>query len=135
MKRLAKPLIGLLLLSSLVAIADQLVIKPQNQGDVIYVSGGVGSDEKEAMDAARPEYNVHLLFAQGRGEYLSNVKVSISDANNHAILDTIADGPMLFVNLTPGSYSVRADLDGRVLQKKLNVTGKKSADITFLWAE
>jgi hypothetical protein len=102
---------------------------------VTYVSGGVGSDEKEAMDAARPEYNVHLLFAQGRGEYLSNVKVSVSDANNHAILDTIADGPMLFVNLRPGSYIIRADLDGRVLQKKLNVTSKKSAAVTFLWAE
>lgn len=133
MKRLTKFFLAVLLSVSLPAWAEQSVIQPQTQGDVTYVSGGVGADEKDAMEMMRRDYNLHLLFVQGRGEYLSGVKVQIVDAGGHILLDVLSDGPMVFVNLKPGRYTVSAEVDGRVFDKKVNVGGKKLGDVTFLW--
>ncbi len=133
MKRLINILISLLLLFSFVANAEHQGVKPQSQGDVTFVSGGVGSDEKDAMEAVRTEYNLHLLFAEGRGEYLSGVNVAIADSSNHIILETLSDGPMFFANLKPGRYTVSAEVNGRDFHKKINVGGKKATNLTFLW--
>ncbi|MEQ1485672.1 carboxypeptidase regulatory-like domain-containing protein [Methyloglobulus sp.] len=102
MKRLQLTLILSCILFSFQAIAESLV-KPQTQGDVTFVSGGVGGDERSAMQAIRTDYNLSLLFSvQGSGEYLSDVKVSITDSKGNTFLETVADGPMLLASLKPG---------------------------------
>lgn len=135
MKRLTKFFLAVMLSVGLPAWAGESVIQPQTQGEVTYVSGGVGADEKDTMESMRRDYNLHLLFAQGRGEYLSGVKVQIVDAGGHILVDALSDGPMVFVNLKPGRYTVSAEVDGRVLDKKVNVGGKKLGDVNFVWPE
>jgi len=72
------------------AYGDAIGIKPQTQGDVTFVSGGVGEDEHKALRAIQGQYNLHLTFAvKGSGEYASGVKVKIEDAKGHTFLDTI----------------------------------------------
>ena len=42
------------------------------------MSGGVGEDERTALDALSNQFNLRLLFAmQGSVEYLSSVQVNI----------------------------------------------------------
>ena len=134
MKRLTRLLILVGILSPFSVLAEEYGLKPQTQGDVSFVSGGVGQYEADAMQSVRGDYNLHLLFAlQGTGEYLSNVKVNITDAKGNSYLDVLADGPMLFVQLKPGRYTVYADLDGRISHKKVNITGRKPVSLSFLW--
>ena len=52
---------GLLAATPLMAQAQTT---PQTQGDVTYISGGVGDEWQQSMDEKRAEYNLHLLFAQ-----------------------------------------------------------------------
>ena len=71
---------------------------------------------------------------QGTGEYLSDVKVSITDSRGNVFLETVADGPKLFANLKSGHYIVTANQDGRVVQKKATV-GNRRTSLSFTWAE
>lgn len=136
MKRLILALISLCMLFGLSAMAEDALIKPQSQGGVAFVSGGVGSDEWEAMQAARADYNLSLLFAvQGTGEYLSNVKVSIADSKGNIFLETVAEGPLFFARLNPGRYMVSADVDGHVSKKKVTIAGKKPVSLSFVWPQ
>jgi hypothetical protein len=135
MKPLNLALITLCMLFSFAVMAQESLLKPQTQGDVTFVSGGVGGDEWDAMQAVRAEYNLRMLFTvQGTGEYLSNVTVKITDAKGNVYLETVAEGPLCFVKLNPGRYTITADLDGKSFQKKVTV-GKKPVSLSFVWPQ
>lgn len=135
MKRLQLSLVLSCILFSFQVAADS-VLKPQTQGEVTFVSGGVGGDERNAMQALRADYNLSLLFSvQGSGEYLSEVKVSITDKNGNTFLDTVSDGPMLLASLKPGHYTVTAEVDGQVAHKKATVVGNKRTSLSFIWPQ
>jgi len=135
MKRLYLALILPCILLSLPAVAEQFMIQPQTQGEVTFVSGGVGFDERNEMQAIRADYNLHLLFSiTGTGEYLSDVQVLIRDAKGNVYLEAVSDGPMLFARLSPGRYLVTADHDGQLIQKWATV-GKQRASLYFRWPE
>jgi hypothetical protein len=135
MKRLQLSLVLSCILFSFQVAADS-VLKPQTQGEVTFVSGGVGGDERNAMQALRADYNLSLLFSvQGSGEYLSEVKVSITDKNGNTFLDTVSDGPMLLASLKPGHYTVTAEVDGQVAHKKATVVANKRTSLSFIWPQ
>jgi hypothetical protein len=136
MKQLNTSLIALFLLLSLTAFAEESPIHPQTQGDVSFISGGIGGDEWNALQAAKADYNLRLLFTvQGTGEYLSNVKVSIADAKGNPAVEADADGPLFFAKLKPGRYTVNADLDGKTFQKKVTIGNKKPVSLSFVWPQ
>jgi hypothetical protein len=135
MKQLQLALILPCILLSFQAVADTM-IKPQTQGEVTFVSGGIGGDERNAMQTIRADYNLSLLFSvQGTGEYLSNVKVNITDSSGNTLLETVSDGPMLLASLKPGRYTVTADLDGQVAHKKATIVGNKRTSLSFIWPQ
>ena len=135
MKKCRLALIHTLILFSLQATAES-ILKPQTQGDVTFVSGGVGVDERNEMQAIRAEYNLSVLFSvQSTGEYLSGVKVSIVDSKGNLLLETVSDGPMLLAKLKPGRYNINAELEGQIAQKKANVEGNKRTSISFIWPQ
>lgn len=116
------------------SFAEESPIKPQKQGEVTFISGGVGSDEQAAIQAVRGDYNLNLLFsAKGTGEYLSDAKVNIADSTGNPVLDTVAEGPMLLAKLKPGNYTVTAELDGKVSHKKAKIGNKGRSALSFIW--
>lgn len=134
MKRVRRAIVFPWLFLSFLAFAEAPLIKPQTQGEVSFVSGGVGGDERAAMQAMRADYNLSLLFSvAGTGEYLSDVKVSIKDANGNNFLDTVSDGPMLFARLKAGRYLVSADNNGQVIHKTATVKGRRLTSLAFVW--
>lgn len=136
MKQFNSTLITLFLLLSLTAFAEESPINPQTQGDVSFISGGVGGDEWDALQAAKADYNLRLLFTvQGTGEYLSNVNVSLTDAKGNTTLEAVAEGPLFFAKLKPGRYTVNAALDGKTFQKKVTIGNKKPVSLTFVWPQ
>jgi hypothetical protein len=131
MKRIT---IVLALLCAQVAFGQQPAIKEQIQGDVVFVSGGVGGDEQQAMQAMRGDYNVYMLFSvKGTGKYVSDVVVRIDDANGNSLMESMSEGPMLFARLKPGRYNVIANRDGQIQQKTAAVTGNRKVSLFFTW--
>jgi len=121
-------------LLSFLVYAQQPSIKPQIQGEVSFVSGGIGADERDALQLMRADYNLHLLFSmRDTGEYLSDIKVIIADATGNDLLETVAEGPMIFARLKPGRYSISAHRNGHLINKTVNISNKRSASLSFTW--
>lgn len=72
-----------------------------------YMTGGVGSGEREKMQSLAGEYNLKLSFAETSGMYISDVRLSIA-RDGRQIVQTITNGPWFYIKLPPGVYSVEA---------------------------
>ena len=130
MMRLHTTLMIICILIGLPAFADELLIKPQTQGGVEFVTGGVDLEEYKAMRAIQSNYNLHLLFAvKGTGEYVSDVKVKITNSNGKTALDTVSKGAYLYAKLPPGHYNLVADRDGHVLKETILVPKKHGVSV------
>ncbi len=89
--------------------------REQHRGAVTWISGGIGKDAADAMRAVASRYNVRLVLAVARkpsAAFLGAVPVRISDAKKRVVLDIKTDGPLLFLKLPPGRYTVRAEVGG-----------------------
>jgi len=103
-------------------------------GSVSYITGGVGLDESDAIKAAEKDFTLSLLFAQSkRGEFVSDVKVSIKDKAGNTVFEAVSDGPMLLARLPAGAYAVSADYEGTTLVRKVSVGAKGIARAGFVW--
>jgi len=136
MKPLYLALILPCLLLSLPSLAEESAIQPQTQGDVTFVTGGVGIDERNELDATRANYNLSLLFSvQGSGNYLSDVNIRITDLKGNVFLETVSNGPKLFAKLPSGRYIVTVDLNGETYHKTVSVRGKQNTSLSFTWSQ
>lgn len=99
-----------------------------------YVSGGVGYDERERMEAVKSQYNLRLLFAlSGTGSYLSGVKVRLQDSRGASLIDTTANGPWFFAQLPPGAYVLSLDHEGQVQQRNLRIGPQGAVVENIYW--
>ncbi|MBM3115506.1 hypothetical protein [Jeongeupia naejangsanensis] len=105
----------------------------QTQGNVSYVSGGVGDEEVAALRAVQGSYNLHLLFVGSNGHYLSGTRVVVKNAKSEAVLDAESTGPYFYAKLPAGRYSVSASNDGQTQTRSLQLGTKGGKQTTFRW--
>lgn len=107
----------------------------QRQGDVPYLTGGVGLDEREAMEAKAAEegMNLKVELTQRGGAFVSDVPIRITGADGSVRLEITTEGPWLFARLPAGEYRVRAELRGAVQEEPVTVpeTGRASLIFAF----
>ena len=116
--------------------ADSALPPVQKSGAVQYLSGGIGLDESTAIKSASRHWPLSLVFsvqAAGKAEFASDVKLEIRDAKGVLVLDATASGPFLLARLAPGSYSLRATLAGKTLERKVQVKAGSSARVELVW--
>ena len=109
---------------------------PKVQGDVTYLTGGVGSDESAAMRKAEAQYPLSLEFvehARPRDEYLAAIDVTITGPHGGTELKAQSDGPFLLAQLPAGRYTVRAEHDGVAKTRHVSVAGDKPQRLVFEW--
>lgn len=113
-----------------------LSIEKKEHRGIPYMSGGIGIDEREAFAAMGKDYSLKLMFALKSKEYLSDVRVEISDGIGKKVLDAVAEGPWFFTNLPPGKYTVTVTMMGKAQQNGVNIgEGKKQTTLRFYWNE
>lgn len=108
----------------------------KTQNGVTYLSGGVGLDEAQAVESAAADYSLMLTFAiQKSGDYLAYVNVKIADKSGKTVLDTVADGPMLLVQLPPGQYKISAVSSDRQVTKTVQISANSRTKETLYWPD
>jgi hypothetical protein len=112
------------LLSLFVLIIGIATAAAQN---VKFVSGGVSDDSVERMAALGKEFNFKLLFAARDGHYLADIAVTINDAANRKVLDTVSEGPFLFAQLAPGKYAISATYAGVTQTRSSTIAARAAA--------
>ena len=102
-------------------------------GDLPYVSGGIGEEELAVLRLVRNDYNLHLLFADKAGTYLSGIDASIVDANGKTVLTVKDAGPFLYVRLPAGRYRIEASYAERMQRQDVELGGTAVRDKIFRW--
>lgn len=120
-------------LPGLAVARDLLLPEPRTVGNIVYRSGGIGEDERTALRALSADYNLRLSFiAEGRGAYLSGVRVRIENQEGKPMLNAQADGPWFFARLPAGRYRIAATLAGDTVSRDVDVT-KGTAELVLRW--
>ena len=105
----------------------------QSAGGISYITGGVGLDSIDRLTSLSSNFNLKLVFALRSGEYLSEVKVAISDMGGRTLLDTTTDGPWLLTKLPAGNYRIAATFGGNTEKRNISV-GAGLRTVDFRWA-
>ena len=111
--------------------AEPLQIQ-QYQG-IPYVSGGVGDEEQQALEAMKARFNLKLVFAGSSGEYLADIAVRIQDQQGNTVFQANANGPWFYVSLPAGTYTVQASGFGKSLERKIELSSGKLREVIFRW--
>lgn len=99
-----------------------------------YMSGGIGSGEREAMEERAKGYNVKLVFAARDGSFISAVSIEIVTVKGAEVVSLTTDGPWFYIQLPQGSYSVKAGFKGETKEiKVLRVAREKRVQQSLIW--
>lgn len=127
--RAIRPLLPIALLATLLAAATPgaATVSGTTPVGIAWITGGVGSSEKDELRAQRGHYSFWLTTAALRsGAHLGGARVRIRDLDrNRLVLEQVMDGPWLFAALPAGRYEVEAILlmdNGRLLIERGTTT-------------
>jgi len=119
--------------------ADSMVLPAEDtQGNVRYVSGGVGEQSAAAFKQAAAKYPLELLFAQKASPndvYLASVKVTVRDRAGKVVLEAVSEGPYLLATMPAGKYQIEADNEGVVKRQVVEIVSGKHRKVVFVWGE
>jgi hypothetical protein len=109
-----------------------ITIEKGHVGNVTYETGGVGLEERAAMQKSIKDYNVRLVFANTKGWYLSSIPVQIKGTDEKVLLNKESNGPWFWVSLPQGSYEIVASRGNKQEVHKIDVS-KAPQNIEFTW--
>ncbi|CAN7288413.1 carboxypeptidase regulatory-like domain-containing protein [Pseudomonas brassicacearum] len=108
-------------------------VQPMQQNGITYLSGGIGEDEARAIGQAQG-YNLHMTFAVGpENKYIPDVEVVIQNASGQTLLTLTEAGPLVYVQLPPGKYSVVATRKGEARRDTAEIGSGVARNLVFHW--
>lgn len=108
----------------------------QMQGDIAYISGGIGEDEAKAMKAESKNWPLLIEFSEysiSQDLWVAQVYLKILDSKGKTILETTVDGPMFLGRLPPGNYELFATYEGETKSTKIQIVNGKSLRVSMNW--
>ncbi|HLI21509.1 MAG TPA: hypothetical protein VKV32_10355 [Stellaceae bacterium] len=108
-------------------------LQAQQQGNITFVSGGAGDEDRDALKQVESQYNLRLLFAARNGDFLANIGVTLADARGRTLLDTVSDGPIFYAHVPPGRYRVTVSNQGQAQTRDVNMGASGAASLDFYW--
>ncbi len=103
----------------------------QSQGDITFLSGGVGHDEAEALRRRQGHWPLSLSFFGPTSDYLADVHVRIVDSTGNEVMAAASHGPYMLVALHPGSYVVYARYKDEEEKRPVKVAKKGHERVPF----
>ncbi|MET0777059.1 MAG: carboxypeptidase regulatory-like domain-containing protein [Pseudomonas mandelii] len=108
-------------------------IQRQEQNGITYLSGGIGEDEAKAIQQATG-YNLHMTFSIGpEGKYVPDVELVIQSAQGQSVLTLSQAGPLVYVQLPAGKYTVVATRNGEEKRDTTDVDSAGVRNLVFNW--
>lgn len=122
----------LLIVGSLLSLTSY-GLEVQESGNVRWVTGGVGQQERQQIQTMAKDFNLSLLFSSTEGHFFGSAKVLITDSANNTVMDSQAKGPYFFVELPEGDYQVAATLFEQTQTKSLSMPATGRREMAFRW--
>jgi hypothetical protein len=102
----------------------------QTESGIAYLSGGVGSDERQRMEELAAGFNLRVEMADPEGKFQGGGHVRIRDAAGKTVLDTTTNGPLLYAKLPPGRYTIVVG-DGPEKTRSVEVGASGRTDVVI----
>lgn len=112
----------------------QAPLAVQEQQGISFVSGGVGKEERDQLQAMQGQFNLKLVFAIDAGNFLAGINVRIMDQQGNVLVETQTDGPILMANLPAGTYTVAAEDMNNRKEQTVTVGDQGLKEVTFTWS-
>jgi hypothetical protein len=112
------------------AFADLL---PVQQGAVTYISGGIGADEIEIMKSSIGAYNLLVSNSEKDGSFTAGIDITIRDGHGRVVLNAKDTGPLLYVKLPLGDYTLDALYHGVENVRDVTIGPKRPNEANFIW--
>lgn len=97
---------------------------------VLYVSGGVGTEDVARMQELAPRFNVTIRFQdKATGASLSDIIVVVLNEKNERLLRLVTEGPLLYMKMQPGRYVLAMAYQDSV-QKRTVTVGRAPQSMT-----
>ena len=111
-------------------------IEIHEQQGVRYVTGGLTEEENEAMGKFASRFPMHMVFtAKGQDEPIRDVDVTVRDLQGSVVLQVKSEGPLLFVDVIGGRYTVEAEYDGEKQSQTKDMTGRRYLRLRYIFKE
>ena len=110
--------------------------KSQKQGELIYISGGVGEEESKAIREDAKNWPLVIDFSQyleNRDAWISQVYLRILDAKGNSIFEVNTDGPLLLLKMSSGDYVLMATYGGITKTEKIQIIDGKTLRVSVNW--
>jgi hypothetical protein len=105
-----------------------------HHGNISYLSGGIGEDEKEQMELAQHNFNLRIINADKMGHFSGDTHIIIRDIHHAVLLDTTS-GPMFYASLPSGRYRVEGISGEQHKEQNVTIATEKTTHIRFMWPE
>ena len=137
LKTIISALLALLLMLAVpVCMAQATIPDSQNYEGIQYITGGIGSEESGAIIELGKKWPLTLEFSQDhpqRSLWVADVQVKITNQKQKVIFNAISEGPILLINLEPGTYNMEFMLEKRPLKRKIKIEEGKPQKIAVAW--
>ena len=134
-RRMLRPaLVAALLFAAAPAIGAPAA--PPN--DLPMLNGGSTKDEADLMRQAATRYPFEVTLARrgetaGRNDFVADAQLRIIDEAGHVVVQRTDTGPIFLASLPDGTYTVEATYAGQTKTQRVQVSGGRHANVTFLW--
>jgi len=127
-------LAGLISAMVMLVTANAVYAEEGSTDEIIYINGGVGSEEASDVRAKAHDYNLRLYLSEGKlGHLISDALVSITDKKGDIKLSLDNGGPMLFLQMKKGTYKISAQHNGVTLTKSVTVINHRGENVYLNW--
>lgn len=108
--------------------------KLERAGDIPYISGGVGQEERASLEERAGDYSLKLVFAERSGNFLAGVRVVVRDMKGANIVQTVTRGPFLYVDFPKGTYRLEAMHDDVTRVREFQI-GSGQTSLVIGWPD
>ncbi|MDX2073766.1 MAG: hypothetical protein SFX19_05300 [Alphaproteobacteria bacterium] len=125
-------LCGLIAFPATESLATDEIPDTQQQSGINFITGGVGDEETDAMEAVKGDYNLRVTSADKTGHFSGAPHITITDMQHNELLSADA-GPLFYADLPTGHYIIKGSNKEQGKSQKIVITGKKIAAVRFTW--
>jgi hypothetical protein len=125
-----------LVLFSSLSLAQADIPEAKVSQDIEYISGGIGSEESDAMLALGKKWPLTLEFSQDHPQrplWVADVTVKIFDQKKNLVFEALCDGPIMLLKITAGKYDAEYTFEGKVLKRSLVIEEGKFQKQSVVW--
>ena len=135
MKKVISAMCVLLGLCTYVSTAAAEIEIHEQQG-VRYVTGGMTESEKDELGKLAQRFPIHIVLLDNAQEQpIKGVDVTVKDVSGNVVLQATSEGPLFFVDVIGGRYTVEAAYDGETLSETKDLTGRRYLRLRFTFNE